>query len=584
MERVGLRNFRGVDSAETRSGVEHFPDDKALMGAVRRILQFLFGLQGLALAVTIFAVLAYSRIIVRAQSNPELRPKVLETLTMLGISGVLELVAGIAWWRLRKGRPDGRWWAVAASLFCLPLPLPGIFGFALRHSHHWAVLAPALHVPRQLFEAAIGVAGLAAFLPGGAAPKVAAEAKPERLPGDGTTNYLGYVLQAIAILAFLAASAWGSRWGAAHGIQAPDRSLRLLLIPLALLLEIIGHELGHFAAGTLCGYRLRRFHVGPFVWSIRNGKWRFEFCPQVGLGGSVGMVPLNLTEFRERTIIFLAGGPTASLSMSIVSLAALLTPQAASSRFGWHLLATMAAVSSFSFLMNLIPQRTRLFYSDGAQLYQLLAQGPWRKVHLALGMATTSLLAPIRPRDWNIEVIREAADFLKTGTQGMLLRLMASYCLLDTGRVADAVAESRQAQALFRPQMAPNPADFYAEFVFMNALYARDLAAAEAEWSKLEALTKIEFDGDYWRARSAIFWLRGDLDQARAAWETGNEKAQRLPSCGLYDFTRWHYAELRKALDAGRPIAPEPASIESASGEASAEAGLEALAEALQIK
>ncbi len=550
------------------------------MGSVRRILQFLFGLQGLALVVTIFAVLAYSRIIVRAQSNPDLRPKIVETLTMLAISGVLELVAGIAWWRLRKGQPDGRWWAVAASLVCLPLPLPGIFGWALRHSHHWAVLAIPLHLPRQLFEAAIGLVGLTAFLQGGAAAKSAPEAKPERIPGDGTTNYLGYVLQAIAILAFLVASAWGSRWGAAHGIQAPDRSSRLFLIPLALLLEIIGHELGHFAAGTLCGFRLRRFHVGPLVWSVRNGKWRFEFCPQVGLGGSVGMVPLNLTEFRERTIIFLAGGPTASLSMSIISLAALLTPQAAASRFGWHLLATMAAVSSFSFLVNLIPQRTKLFYSDGAQLYQLLTQGPWRKVHLALGMGTTSLLAPIRPRDWNIAVIREAADFLKTGTQGMLLRLLASYWLLDAGRVADAVAESTQAQALFRPQMVPNPADFYAEFVFVNAFYARDLNAAEAWWSKLEALTKIEFDADYWRARSAIFWLRGDLNEARAAWGTGNEKAQRLPSCGIYDFTRRHFAELRKALSAGPPITPAAAGMESASGEVR----LEALAEVLQIK
>ena len=546
------------------------------MGSVRRILQFLFGLQGLALLVTIFAVLAYSRHIARAQANPELRPAMMQALAMLAISGVLELVAGIAWWRLRQGRQDGRWWAIGASLSFLPLPFPGILGLALRHSHHWAVLATPLHVPRQVLEAAVGLVGLTAFLQRGAtAPRVAPEAKPERIPGDGTTNYLGYALQTIAIAGFLVALAWGSRWGAAHGIHTPDRSLRLLLLPLASLLEIIGHELGHFAAGTLCGYRLRRFHVGPLVWSVRNGKWRFEFSPQVALGGSVGMVPLNLTEFRERTIIFLAGGPMASLSMSIISLAAVLTPQAAASRFGWYLLASMAAVSSFSFVVNLIPQRTKLFYSDGAQLYQLLAQGPWRKVHLALGMATTSLLAPIRPRDWNIGLIREAADFMKTGTQGMLLRLLASHCLLDAGRVAEAVAEAKQAETLFRPQMVPKPGDFYAEFVCMNALYGRDLAAAESWWRKIEALAKVEFDADYWRARSAIFWLRGDLDPARAAWEAGNEKAQQLPSCGIYDFTRRQFGELRKALDAGVP-AHVRAGVESAKPEP--------LAEALQIK
>ena len=44
-------------------------------------------------------------------------------------------------------------------------------------------------------------------------------------------------------------------------------------------------------------------------------------------------------------------------------------------------------------------------------------------------------------------------------------------------------------------------------------------------------------------------WLRGDLEGARQAWEHGNEKAQKLPSCGFYDFLRWQIAELRKVLD-----------------------------------
>ena len=168
----------------------------------------------------------------------------------------------------------------------------------------------------------------------------------------------------------------------------------------------------------------------------------------------------------------------ASLALCVAGVIALGIAAQTSWRPYWFLFAMISTVSAISFLANLIPERTKLFYSDGAQLYQILANGPWGKVHLALGMSATSLLSDIRPRDWDIGLINEAAAFLRTGIQAMVLRMIASYYYLECGNIPEAVAGMNAAADLFSPQGMRNPADFYTSFIFFNALYARDLPVA----------------------------------------------------------------------------------------------------------
>jgi hypothetical protein len=527
------------------------------MKILGRFMRFLFGLQALALVIVIPAFFWLPRVFQNAQLEPDAQDRAFQFMVMLVAICIWDAVPAIAWWKLRKGRREARWWAVAASALCLPLPLPGIPDYALRIAHSWTVFAIFLHVPRQLVELAVGITGLAVFLRPEASGRTIAEPKLEPVQGDGTSKYWEYALQAFVSAVTISALIWWPRWAASHSLEVPNFPVVLAIVFLAIFIEICGHELGHFAAGTLCGKKLRIFHVGPFQWSVRNGKWKFEFSPKLVLSGSVGMVPPTLDNFRRRKVIGLVGGPVASLTMSLLSLVALLNVKNTSWRFSWFLLAMITTVSSLSFVANLIPQRTKLFYSDGAQLYQILSNGPWGKVHLALGMVTTSLVTTIRPRDWDIKLISEAADFLKTGTKAMLLRLFASKYYLESGNISEALANVKAAESLFGPESVSNPADFYASFVFVNALYARDLPAAEKWWQKLQSLDRIDYDADYWCARSSILWLSGELEDARQAWERGNERAQKLPSSGIYDFTRWQFAELRKVLDQGVP-GPSP--------------------------
>jgi hypothetical protein len=518
------------------------------MQALRGVMRFLFGLQALALLVVIPAFLWLPRLI----RNVE-RDGIAQFATLVLATCILNLVPAIAWWRLRQRKSDARWWAVAASVLCLPLPTSGILGRALLIGHSWIVFARILHIPHQLLELAVGITGVAVFLPSRPIQPAAAEPKLERIEGDGTSTFWKYAFQALVTAGTIVAFVWWPRWGTSQGLEIPSLGPGIAIFLLATFIEICGHELGHVIAGSLCGRRLRMFHVGPFRWSVRNGAWKFEFSPKLTFSGSVILVPLTLENFRRRKAIELVGGPLASLTLCLTGVVALLTSIQTSWRPFWFLFAMISTVSAISFLANLIPQRTKLFYSDGAQLYQILSNGPWGKVHLALGMSATSLLSDIRPRDWDIGLINEAASFLRTGVQGMVLRMIAGYYYLECRNIPEAVASTNAAADLFSPQGMRNPADFYTSFIFANALYARDLPVAEAWWLKLQALDKIDFDADYWKARSSILWLSGDLEGARQAWEHGNEKAQKLPSCGFYHFIRWQFAELRNALDQGVP-------------------------------
>ena len=87
----------------------------------------------------------------------------------------------------------------------------------------------------------------------------------------------------------------------------------------------------------------------------------------------------------------------------------------------------------------------------------------------------------------------------------------------------------------------------------------------------MQAQKDIDFDAGYWRARSSILWLQGQIEDARKAFETGYALALELPAAGAYDYTRSNFDALREALDE-----PSPALVEMLTAINSAEPDAEA--------
>jgi hypothetical protein len=324
---------------------------------------------------------------------------------------------------------------------------------------------------------------------------------------------------------------------------------------MAVLICIAVHEFGHVLAGWASHMKLRSLEIGPLRWAHKRGKWKFKLVAR--MGGVTGMAPTRLTNVRGRSAFFTFGGPVASLVLAGLGCIATLTAKGHWWEDGWTLLSIIATIASVDFIVNLIPQKPETNYSDGARIYQLVTNGPWAQVEQAFSMVASTLVTPRRPRDFDVDVIQEAGTFLAQGDRGMLLRLYKCMHYLDSGQVPEAIASLEEAERLFEGKAVQSPGGICAVFVYVNAIFKRDRAAAELWWQRLQALRNIDFDAEYWQARAGLLWQQGQIEEAREACERGYAVALELPAGGAYDYTRSGFDAVRNALNEPSPALAE---------------------------
>jgi hypothetical protein len=458
---------------------------------------------------------------------------------------IQSVVFAIAWWTVWRRKRSARGWAIAASLFFI-LHSCLILYFARNFLHQaalWNVILTVL---------AIGVAGLIVFSPRNLAARLDENPPVQQpIPGDGTNALIDKAIWIFGLVGFFAGSNWWAAWANAEGLDMSVGLLYFFEILLASLVVAVVHELGHAMVGKALGMKLRAFIVGPFHWRIESGNWEFRFLPAkiFAAGGATGVVPTTMEHFRANQICMIAAGPFASLIGGLLAFCAAFT--APNSRWEpvWQPLALIATLSLLASILNLIPVRTGTAYSDGAQIYQLLSNGPWGDYHRALSIVGSTLVTPLRPRDFDIEALRRAADCIAHGPRGLHLRLLASLYYLDCGRIPEASQTLTEAEGLYQESASEIPAELHTDFVFGKAFLQRDGPGARLWWDQMEAKNPSRFNGDYWVARSALLWSEDHLHEAEEAWQKGYALAQQLPKAGAYEFDRDRFTLLRKALD-----------------------------------
>jgi hypothetical protein len=246
----------------------------------------------------------------------------------------------------------------------------------------------------------------------------------------------------------------------------------------------------------------------------------------------------------------IAAGPLASLFTGLIACYAALTAKGRPYERGWEFLALIATISLVTFVVNLIPIRPDANYSDGARIFQLLSGGPWADLHRALSIATSTLVTPLRPRDYDIQAIERAVLSFPHGRYALLLRLLAASHYLDCGNIPQAREALSGAESIYRESASQISAELCAEFVFDNAFLGRDAACARLWWERMETKKPDHFGVDYWLARSALLWIENSLEEAQEAWNKGNTLAQQLPVVGAYEFVQYRFTLLGQALDA----------------------------------
>ncbi|HET9406941.1 MAG TPA: M50 family metallopeptidase [Candidatus Sulfotelmatobacter sp.] len=450
---------------------------------------------------------------------------ILVTLQDLAFS----LVFGVAWWTILRGKRTARLWGFGASLIYAYVACSN---FYLAHSFDDQV---------GFVTSGIGVLGLVAFWRRYEVPS-SSRHRLQALPGDGTNRFLNMGAPLLIFVMGVVAYSWWTRWVFAHNLPIANALwYRTLLLLIVLFVITTVHELGHAIVGLAFGMKLRGFLVGPFQWRIHDGKWEFKFKPAAILliEGATGIVPGRADLPRRNYLRALFGGPCANIFTGLVALwmAAALRPDSPLESQG--MLALFGVWSMVLGAVNLLPFRAMHNYSDGAKIYQILSDGPWGDYHRAISLIGSTLVTPLRPRDYDIHTIQRAAVGITQGKQALLLRLYASNYFLDHGKIPEAVQALEQAEAIFHESAGDIPVELYTAFVFGSAYLRRDASAAREWWTRLESKKPTRFNLDYWKARSALDWVEGNRKEANAAWEKANALAQQLPSAGAYEFDRY---------------------------------------------
>jgi len=447
-------------------------------------------------------------------------------------------VFAAAWWGVFKEKSSAWVWGIAASMINIAV-----------------ALAPVVVPPHSIWNGfllilALGVAGLIAFSRR-PEPMNAASQEHRAVPGDGTSKLLNNAVQFISLLVMVGGYSWWLSWLNVKGIPLAHQSWYPTLVAVIIGLALVTlHEMGHAAIGLVLGMKLRAFVVGPFQWRIQDGRWHFQFRPKEILvpGGATGIVP-TVTNFpRWAHLSMIAAGPFANALTGAVALWAAMSAEPSSPIQAGGFLALFGVWSLAMCALNLIPFRTNINYSDGAQIYQLLSNGPWGDFHRAVALVGASLVSPLRPRDYDIAALLRAASRINDGKRGMLLRLYAFSYFLDQGKFTEAGSALGEAALIYNQSPSDISAELLTPFVFGSAYILRDSSGARQWWTHLEAKKPTRFNGDYWLASSALHWIEGNFQDANEAWEKANALAQGPLKAGAYEFDRYCCSLLRHAL------------------------------------
>jgi hypothetical protein len=454
---------------------------------------------------------------------------------------LLGVIFAFAWWTNKTSRPSGRGWGIAASLINILLIIP---------------ILTRIHVRAGALLWLIPIAGIIGIVLFAERPEhtgpVSRRRKIRPIPGDGTNVIVNKLPWLIGSLGGIAGYIWCIQWCHANGVPTSRGLSYYAQITLVLLLVTLIHESGHALGAWGVGMKIRAFVVGPFQFRMREAKWGFQFnlAQTFSANGATGAVHTNPHQPVWCDLLMIVAGPLANLGTGIIAFCAVFLIEPDSPLQAGGMLFLFGIYSFIACATNLIPFRSGEQYSDGAQIYQYLAGGPFAALHGAFSLVASSLVTPLRPRDYNVELMERAtAGGAAQGKQLMLLCMLRHHHFFDCGQLTDAALALTDAEAIYQQYASEIPAELHTDFIFGNAYVKHDAMGARAWWQRMEEKKPTRFNGDYWLAHSALHWIEGDLYTANDSWHKGAAIAKQLPNAGAYEFDRYRYVLLRQALD-----------------------------------
>ncbi len=322
-----------------------------------------------------------------------------------------------------------------------------------------------------------------------------------------------------------------------------QKGVLLASLPLAWLVAVLCHELGHVALGRTQHFEFKWLVVGPFMWKKQAGRLRFEWNKNLNSAGGLALcVPPDDDNLRRRFMAFALGGPLGSLAWAVGALGGYALLPAVASAGGQVAAAGLAAsgaISALLALITLVPMHVGGFYSDGGRVFNLRRGGPAGQLDLAVLSAVVRSMAGVRPQALPLTLLEAAAAL----PQELPFKLYAFHYLylaaLDAGDVAQAgfyLAEYRQRTG-FVPEALQ--ASVWLEAAFFAAAYEGDLPAARQFQAQARLTSHIPADVPA-RVEAALARLAQHPALARTHAQTAlRELPKNIDQGSAQFYTEW---------------------------------------------
>jgi hypothetical protein len=251
---------------------------------------------------------------------------------------------------------------------------------------------------------------------------------PPKRKRSRTRLIFGWAIYALVVMAISIGWAVGSDLGWFDSLPDSPASNGWLLLP-ALYLAILIHELGHLAVGKLAGMNPGALCVGGMLLAKSGDHWVFQFHRKYLFGGFAAPLPAKNDFQRARHAWMVAGGPLASILLTIVCGLAIRA-------FGtgvWDWIGTMFLSSVITVASSVIPYKVSGTMSDGARLWQLLTNPDRARRWMAVVALQAENMKGVRPRDWNAEVVQQALETVESEPSYAVVQMLAGYRSNDQG-------------------------------------------------------------------------------------------------------------------------------------------------------
>lgn len=209
----------------------------------------------------------------------------------------------------------------------------------------------------------------------------------------------------------------------------------LLSIYVAVYLQMMIHEAGHYVFGRLTGYRLSSFRIGSLMWIRDEGELKLKRFSLAGTGGQCLMIPPDMVDGKLPVVLYNLGGAIMNViaSMLFYGIYVLLEHDTLLPLF----FSMLAVIGVGIALINGVPLRMGSIDNDGYNAISLkkspeALRAFWIQMKINHQVSTGVRLKDM-PEEWFCIPSEEAMHNSMVATIGVLAcnRLMDQHRFLD---------------------------------------------------------------------------------------------------------------------------------------------------------